>query len=106
MIPPIFLNIRIRWFWFPLPLFFFWPLFAIAWIILGLALTGAFIGLICFEWTNTAPYPNKYDPDDDRRKITGVGKIWLTTWQLLCAFRGATVEVDTPPHKRVIVSII
>lgn len=78
MIPPVLIQIRVGWFWIPLPVFLLWPLLAIIWVVLGLVLTVAAIGLGALG----------------EIKPSAIGGIWLTTWRLLCSFRGTTVDID------------
>jgi len=77
MIPPIWVNIRISWFWLPLPVILLWPIIAIFWIILGLGLTAFLLGT--------------------GGKASNAGIIWIESWRLLCALRGTSVEVDQVP---------
>lgn len=76
MIPPLWSNIQINRFWMPIPVFLFWPLFALVWIVLGLALTVALIAT--------------------GGRVSQAGKIWVETWRLLCGLRGTCVDVEQP----------
>ncbi len=78
MIPPVLIQVRFGYFWIPLPVFLLWPLFAIIWVVLGLVLTVAAIGLGALG----------------EIKPSALGSIWFTTWQLLCSFRGIKVDID------------
>jgi hypothetical protein len=95
MIPPTFIVVRVGWIWIPFPLFLLWPFLIIAWIILGMALTAAFIGV---AWYSLAMTPSTKTASDKTPlydvELKNFSKIWITTWQLICAFRGTSVDVD------------
>ena len=84
MIPPIWINIRVGWIWIPCPVVLLWPVLVLAWVILGLFLTGVAMAT---------------------GATSGLGQLWPASWRLLCSMRGVWVEVEQA-NLRVHVSIV
>jgi hypothetical protein len=75
MIPPSFITVRVQWAVIPLPIFLLWPFLALGWIVLGIA----FSVLLLVSGSNAA----------------AIGRLWVESWRLICAFSGTRVDVET-----------
>ncbi|PWU22068.1 MAG: hypothetical protein C5B49_01555 [Bdellovibrio sp.] len=76
MIPPIFINVRVHWVLIPLPVVLLWPLLALLWIVTCLVISVALLS------TGGDPL--------------AIGRIWPTSWRLICAMRGTRVDIEQP----------